>query len=331
MRILLAAVVVTCVGCAAREAEPLPRLNIQPASLTVSGMSSGGYFATQYQVAYAKDVTGAGIVAAGPWFCAQGFLTRATRDCLAGRPAGPDVGPLVATLRASANARVVDDPSWLAPDRIWIFHGAGDRTVGAAVVDSLVRFYRAFVPIERIHYETQIDAGHGFPTDGRGGACDASQLPWINDCGFDSAGRMLNHLYDGLRGPAGVVSGELLVFDQARYSEGGRLASLEARGLLFVPKDCAAGKLCRVHVAFHGCEQGIGFVGRDFARDAGYNRWADANRIVVLYPQVARSLFWPFNPKGCWDWWGYSGPGYATRNGAQLASVHRMLAALDAR
>jgi hypothetical protein len=51
----------------------------------------------------------------------------------------------------------------------------------------------------------------------------------------------------------------------------------------------------------------------------------------VLYPQVKKSLFWPFNPKGCWDWWGYTGISYTGRNGAQPATVHRMLIALGAR
>jgi hypothetical protein len=40
--------------------------------------------ATQYQVAYSKDVIGAGIVAAGPWFCAQGSLLRALGECMEG-------------------------------------------------------------------------------------------------------------------------------------------------------------------------------------------------------------------------------------------------------
>ena len=101
-------------------------------------------------------------------------------------------------------------------------------------------------------------------------------------------------------------------------------------GFLYVPKDCAAGAPCRLHVAFHGCRQGIEFIGRAFARETGYNRWADTNRIVVLYPQAAKSWFWPFNPWGCWDWWGYTGTDYATRNAAQLATVHAMLAALGA-
>ena len=72
--------------------------------------------------------------------------------------------PLVAALRASAALRAVDDPSGLAADRIWIFHGAKDDKVGAAVSDSLLRFYKAFVPLEQVRYETQVPAAHGFPT-----------------------------------------------------------------------------------------------------------------------------------------------------------------------
>jgi len=319
-----------CLGaCSPRPSgDDLPRLRILPGSLTVSGVSSGGYMATQYQVAYAKDVVGAGIIGAGPWFCAQGIVTRALDECMQGSAAGPETAPMVATLRASAAARVVDDPSWLASDRVWIFHGQKDRTVGAAVVDSLLRFYLEFIPRERIRYETQVPAAHGFPTLDDGGACDVDASPWILDCGYDAAGEMLRHLYDGLAAPTAAVTGSLVEFDQVRYLTRSGSAMAD-QGLLFVPKDCAAGEPCRAHVAFHGCGQGAGFIGRSFARQAGYNRWADANRIVVLYPQAASSAIAPLNSRGCWDWWGYSGPDYAAKRGAQLAAVRRMIEALS--
>jgi poly(3-hydroxybutyrate) depolymerase len=325
------AVVLLCIGAMpAGAAGALPRLNLLPGSLTVSGVSAGGYMATQYQVAYAQDVIGAGIIGAGPWLCAEGVIARALTDCIAGEVAGPDERPLVAALRASAAVKAVDDPSWLAPDRVWIFHGKADRTVGAAVSDSLLRFYRAFVPPERIRYETQVPAAHGFPTLGNGGDCGTAESPWILACRYDAAGEMLRYLYDGLAEPAGSIAGELREFDQSRYVTRESLASMADTGFLFVPKDCAAGKPCRIHVAFHGCRQGIEFLGRRFAQETGYNRWADANRIVVLYPQAAKSLVWPVNPRGCWDWWGFSGADYAARDGAQLATVHAMLAALGA-
>ena len=327
----LATALFALAAMAAQAADELPRLNILPGSLTVSGVSAGGYMATQYQVAYSKDVIGAGIVGAGPWLCAQGVITRAINDCTEGAPAGPDERPLIATLRASAAARTVDDPSWLAPDRVWIFHGKRDRKIGAAVSDSLLRFYLAFVPRERIRYETQVPAAHGFPTLAEGGACDADESPWLLACNYDGAGEMLRYLYDGLVAPTGKVAGELREFGQSRYVERESVASMADDGFVFVPKDCADGKPCRIHVVFHGCRQGIEELGRAFAREAGYNRWADANRIVVLYPQAETSYFSPFNPRGCWDWWGYSGVDYAARSGAQLTSVHRMLTALGAR
>jgi poly(3-hydroxybutyrate) depolymerase len=310
--------------------DALPRLDIVPGSLTVSGVSAGGYMATQYQVAYSKDVIGAGVIGAGPWLCSRGIVTVALNDCLGGSAAGPEIRRAVGTLRAAAVVRTVDDPSWLAPDRVWIFHGQRDGKLGAAVADSLLRFYLEFIPRERIHYETGVPAAHGFPTLSEGGACDVDASPWILACGYDAAGEMLKHLYGELAEPAGAVTGTLHEFAQSPYIAREIVASMADRGFLFVPRDCAAGKPCRIHVAFHGCRQGVDFIGRAFARQAGYNRWADANRIVVLYPQVAKSLYSPLNPRGCWDWWGYTGVDFAARSGAQPASVHRMLAALGA-
>jgi len=331
MRGLFALALAVLAACSpAPQADALPRLNIVPGSLTVSGVSAGGYMATQYQVAYARDVAGAGIIGAGPWFCAQGVMTRALQDCLAGTTGGPDDQALVTTLRASAAAGVVDDPSWLALDRIWLFHGARDAKIGESVADSLLRFYKAFVPIGQIRYETRVPAAHGFPTLAEGSPCEAAEPPWILACGFDAAGELLQHLYGGLAAPSGEVSGTLQEFRQERYVSGGRSASMAATGFVFVPGRCAAGAPCRLHVAFHGCRQGIGFIGRTFARRAGYERWADANDIVVLYPQAEASRFWPLNPAGCWDWWGYSGPNYASREGLQLKAVRRMLEALGA-
>ena len=324
------ALLLLLMAAGAEAAGPLPRLDILPGSVTVSGVSSGGYMATQYQVAFSKDVIGAGIVGAGPWLCAQGVVTRAMQDCLAGTAGGPNERTLVAALRASFAAGAVDDPSWLAPDRIWIFHGAKDTRVGRAVADSLLRFYKAFVPLERIRFETRVPAAHGFPTLSEGGACAVDAPPWILACGYDAAGELLRYLYADLVEPVAASGGELREFVQARYVDRGALASMADTGFVYVPKDCAAGARCRVHVVFHGCGQGIGFIGRSFARRAGYNRWADANRIVVLYPQAEKSYFWPFNPRGCWDWWGYSGADYAARSGAQISAVHRMLTALGA-
>lgn len=321
-----------CSATATLAAEPLPRLDIAPGSLTVSGVSSGGYMAVQYHVAHSGAVSGAGVIAAGPWFCAQDSLSKALGECLKAADGGPDAATLVRALRDAAARVEVDDPAGLTADRVWLFHGSRDVTVGRPVSDALADFYRAFLPAERLRYETGIAAAHGVPTLDAGGSCDTAGTPWINDCDYDAAGEMLGFLYGGLAAPAAKSgAGRLVAFDQHRYATAGARASLAPLAYLYVPGRCRAGARCRVHVAFHGCRQGTEFVGRAFVENAGYNRWAEANDIVVLYPQVAKSYVMPMNPQGCWDWWGYTGSDYATRNGAQVESVEHMLAAIGLR
>jgi poly(3-hydroxybutyrate) depolymerase len=67
-------------------------------------------------------------------------------------------------------------------------------------------------------------------------------------------------------------------------------------------------------------------VGEEFVRYAGYNAWADTNNLIVLYPQVIKR-FSPstWNPRGCWDWWGYTGLDYHTQSGAQIRAVKGMI------
>jgi poly(3-hydroxybutyrate) depolymerase len=89
-----------------------------------------------------------------------------------------------------------------------------------------------------------------------------------------------------------------------------------------------------VHVAFHGCRQSAEAVGERFIREAGYNRWADSNRLIVLYPQTQARYglgyeggrwSYVYNPKACWDWWGYTGDRYATKAAPQMRVVQAML------
>jgi len=57
----------------------LPALNIS--SDYVTGISSGGYMATQLQVAYSSRFSGAGIFSAGPYHCGQDSVVIALEAC----------------------------------------------------------------------------------------------------------------------------------------------------------------------------------------------------------------------------------------------------------
>ncbi|WP_040394707.1 extracellular catalytic domain type 2 short-chain-length polyhydroxyalkanoate depolymerase [Aromatoleum toluclasticum] len=320
----------------------LPALGASLAQLTVSGVSSGGYMAVQFQVAHSALVTGAGILAAGPYECATGSMWRALNNCMApGAGArAPGAEQTLARVREEAESHSIDPPAGLRDDRVWVFSGGADHTVERPVVDALLDFYRRVLPGDAIRFVEVGEAGHAMMSvaDPQPNACPSSEPPFINRCGdLDAAGELLEHLIGPLAPRSTPPAGEMLAFDQRPFTGAAPIElSLADRGYVYVPPACHEGG-CRVHVAFHGCRQGEAQVGRRFVDGAGYNEWADSNRLIVLYPQVRPrsgfawgSLRWVYNPKGCWDWWGYADPDYATRNGGQIKAVRAMLERLAA-
>ena len=65
---------------------PLPRLPIDPAAISISGLSSGADFAVQFHVAFSETIMGLGVFAGQPFHCAA---TRFPGDPLL--PANPQV------------------------------------------------------------------------------------------------------------------------------------------------------------------------------------------------------------------------------------------------
>jgi hypothetical protein len=313
---------------AAVAADRLAGYGADTSTFTVSGVSSGGYMAVQMHVAHSSRVAGVGALAAGPYYCAQGSLWTAMNHCMtpgAWRPL-PRSEILKGHADRFAGERRIDPTENLSKARVWLFSGSQDRTVEPAVVQGLARFYSLYkanpVAVEK-------PAGHGMVTENAGSACGKTEPPFINDCDYDAAGELLRHVLANLSAPATKPNGRLLVFDQQDFGEAKAISMADA-GYVYIPRACDTER-CRVHIVFHGCRQGIESVGDRFVRDAGYNRWADTNRLIVLYPQVvARWAWWTFNPRGCWDWWGYTNGQYATKEGPQIRAVIGMVERLGA-
>ena len=60
--------------------------------------------------------------------------------------------------------------------------------------------------------------------------------------------------------------------------------------------------------------------------NTGYNYWADTNNIIILYPQIQKTIL---NPGGCWDWWGYTLPfNYPTKIAPQIATIDNIITSL---
>jgi len=289
----------------------------QQAQISVSGMSSGAYMAVQAHVAFADKIGGIAAVAGGPYHCAAGDVQLALARCLTG--AGLDPRPLIEFARAAADDARNAATEQMAADRIWIFHSPVDTVVAPAVGAALRDFYADFVADPaQIEFVDDVETAHGWPTVDAGASCLEWGGDFINACDFDTAGRLLGHIYGELlpRAPAADPD-SLFVLDVSRYFGDGN--GVADTAYVYAPENCrAATSACRLHLAFHGCVQGAEFIDDRFVRQAGFNEWAETNDIVVVYPQIEKSLF---NPKGCWDWWGYSGEDYEVRAGKQLAGV----------
>mmetsp|Transcript_26119 Transcript_26119/g.25978 ORF Transcript_26119/g.25978 Transcript_26119/m.25978 type:complete len:117 (+) Transcript_26119:434-784(+) len=77
-------------------------------------------------------------------------------------------------------------------------------------------------------------------------------------------------------------------------------------GFAYVPLNCQyEGADCPVHILLHGCLQTYDHIGLDMMTLTHYADLAEANNFIIVSPQAVKSLTNIFNPRGCWDWWGY--------------------------
>ncbi|HAT41877.1 MAG TPA: polyhydroxybutyrate depolymerase [Rheinheimera sp.] len=304
--------------------DTLPTLNLTNGT-TLSGISSGAYMASQYHLAFSNDVQGVGLIAGGPWGCAQADLSTALAHCMAKPDAKPDLAKADATLQAAAKAGKLASLDHVKNQPVYVLHGTLDQTVGTVVSDALVKQYQTLGA--KVTYDNTRPFAHHFPTLSTGTACDKSESPFLGNCNFDAAGALLKTLLPNLKAKANAASGQLLTLDQQALA-GESASSLGDTAYLYVPSQCAAGQACQLHIAFHGCKQYADAIGDTFARGTGLNDYADSNNLVILYPQTEKSMMSPFNPNGCWDWWGYTGADYATKDGAQVKAVRALEQAL---
>lgn len=319
-------------AAAAQGAASLPRLNVDPARITVSGLSSGGFMANQLGWAYSSTFRGVGVFAAGPYMCAGHSNYTA---CMYNATISAS---MLSTMQADIqnwSGTAIDDAAQVAGQSVYLFVGTSDTTVGPNPMTALATQYRNNgVPASRLSDVRRGGTAHTFPTDfdsSGNNACGSAVSPFISNCGYDGAKAVLSAFYGTLKARNDAPPASRYVeFDQTEFT---RNPGMAATGWLYVPASCAAGTACRLHVALHGCKQNAATIGNAFVRNTGYTRWADTNDIIVLFPQTqvdgtsrptsaSGSLG---NPNGCWDWIGWYGSNFAQRAGSQMSAIKAMV------
>lgn len=342
----------------------LGKYKVKRGQSSVSGLSSGAFMTVQLHLAHSSSFAGAGVIAGGPFRCAESFrgaamlaedayVQNALYICM--NPLVPQTSPnaerLAELARKTAVAGEIDSIEHLVDQRVYIFTGSKDDVVYSDVVERTRRFYELLgVRPDRISYHDHVPAGHSIITDNpEDSPLDANEPPYINHGGFMQSHDILRHVYGALEPPSDRLSGRLYCFDQTEFFGSEPRASMSKYGYAYVPSAVEDGAPARVHIALHGCKQGYNYInyvhgrpdirnvapyGNRYVTTTGYNNIADSNNIIVLYPQAQGTDDGATqNPDGCWDWWGYTcvdpkQPDYYARSAIQIQAIHGMLSRL---
>jgi poly(3-hydroxybutyrate) depolymerase len=299
----------------------LGSFNVNPNTVTVAGISSGGFMAVQLQVAYSKSIFGTAVFAGGTYFCAQDNLAVWGTACLTGF--GVPTTSLVSLTDSEAVAGRIDPVSNIAGKPIYMFSGLLDTTVQQLAMNDLQVYYQSFTDSGHITYNNTTEAEHSWVTPDGANPCFTLAEPFINNCGIDPEETFLTMFYGTLNArQSGTLGGSFTQFNQNQFCPSNDCSSIDMDGTawVFVPQSCAQQQACRLIIALHGCLQNQQTIGMTFIQKSGINEWADGNNIIVLYPQTIASIV-PANPDGCWDWWGYTGPNYALKSAPQMMAV----------
>jgi len=319
----------------------LASYRIDPSKIFVSGISSGGFAAVQMHVAHSRVFKGAAIYAGGVYYCAMDSVALALSDCGGLTNASTGQASYASTLAQSeqyldrqSTAGTIDPASTLAGQPVYLWSGTKDSVVNPLEMADLNSEYQHYGA--KIKFDNAFPAEHAWESPGGELACSArAASPYMISCdaggkSYDSVQTWLSMFLGPLsaRTPGSSLHGQFIKFDQTEFG-GGPNNSLDSAGFVYVPKSCAEGSTCAFVLTMHGCDQAQSFIGTKFMTESGIAEWADGNNIVVLYPYtVIAPGPVPYNPKACFDWWGYSGGNdinYALKSGNQLSTIYRMV------
>src|SRR5262252_246064 len=125
-------------GGGASAADPLGRFPVDPAEVSVSGISSGAFMANQLHIAHSAGIIGAGMIAGGLYGCAVDRLTADGLSALASLAVGPCMSVPSLLKPVASYAQLVTDLAargWIDPpqnvvrSRVYVFAGKADSVV----------------------------------------------------------------------------------------------------------------------------------------------------------------------------------------------------------
>ncbi len=247
-----------------------------------------------------------------------------------------NVTTLLHVAERRAGAGLIDPLHYVKRGRYWLYRGSKDMCYRVGSVDHAADFYERLGG-QVTFVNSTVPSLHCIPTLTDGTPCGVegnyteSHPHALEACGFDGAGECLKHIYGTLASPVQQQQSSLRFFDQLEFDLPN--AGLDPRGgFVYIPVACEkSGANCKLHVFTHGCGQQAAAASYKFndtyARRAGFNEWAEANNIVILYPQLhyGDRASCAAQKGDCWDQEGTTGEHWADKDGQQVKAVKAMI------
>jgi len=292
-------------------------IGLNPNTVTISGLSSGGYMAGQFHLSHSEKIKGVGIFSAGPYYCSQGEFAKVPTDCMA-NPENIDLNYLLQIALEHSKLNLIDNLVNLKKSKVFNFIGLKDSRVLAEVSKKVDLFYQNL----NANVKTEIleDSEHAFPTENKqNNKCDYLGSPFINNCEYNGALNALKYIgnpdtfnEEKVKEKQDMLKyiqfkpDNLIEIDQRPFFSYEKIC-MNDKGFIYIPDNCKDNKkVCDLHVVFHGCKQTIEHIGKSFIEKTGFLEISELFDLVVLFPQALKSEDQPFNPNGCWDFWGYN-------------------------
>lgn len=301
---------------------------------SVSGQSAGGSAAVQHLVAFSSLVDGAAVAAGSPYGC--GSLARPDYTCMHGT--GMSIRSANQYLEQRAAEGKIDDPKNLKRTPVILFSGSGDSMVYMKVMIDVQKQLQSYVDEDKLHSNFETAAGHVWSIDH--GACVCGVCPYgglgnfqccqVNNCEYDLSGEFMRATYGMHVKPRATASPNLYWINQWDYWTAGPpklTATVMEWMVAYVPDSCkAAPSQCKLHINYHGCSKPEWRQRIAWATGLDLNEYAEANDMIVLYPQAQGSHS---SGEGCWNWEAYGDdPDFDTREGKEMSMVMRIAANL---
>lgn len=321
--------------------EELGRMNIQKDKITLSGFSSGGSFAQILLVAYPSMFQGVGVFShtflrCGPpsgYFRDFDRMCTRTQNTTEAEWYNPEL--VHRDIQDYHANRLIEDPKLLKNKKLYVYTGMRSTVFSLSQALNVHKVFERYIQNPyRIQTRVQ-DSPFVMPTDSYGPTCMQANRnsSYIGNCGFSGAYEALSFLLDDyveIHHPKSLGRTTYLqplrYFNQKPYMVGLENHQMDDVGFFYIPAGCLdPTQQCLFHVFFHGCFVGRKKVGETFILSSGYLEVAEANNIIMLFPQN-NPIPRPGAPNsGCWDTFGMGGELYATQEGEQVEAVKRML------